>query len=91
MGGRPDLALFSDFSLSLTINEISLGAAYSHGAPRDRHRLAQDLQLLLDDVQAARLDPPVIRVVTLEEAGEAYAEIAAGHFAGKIVCDLSQE
>lgn len=89
VGGRPDLALFPDFGLSPTINEISLGAAYSHGTPRDRHRLAQDLQLLLDDVQAARLDPRVIRVVTLEEAGEAYAEIATGHSAGKIVCQLS--
>lgn len=89
MGGRPDLALFPDFGLSPTINEISLGAAYSHGAPRDRRRLSWDLQLLLDDVQAARLDARVIRVVTLEEAGEAYAEIATGHSAGKIVCQLS--
>ncbi|MBS6072873.1 MAG: zinc-binding dehydrogenase [Actinomyces urogenitalis] len=88
IGGRPDLSGVSGFALSPSLHEISLGAAYSAGTDRDRRALSSRLARLLDAVAAGSLDARVQHVVSLEENGAAYAELASGPAQGKTVCQI---
>lgn len=88
IGGRPDLSGVPGFALSPSLHEISLGAAYSAGTDRDRRALSSRLARLLDAVAAGSLDARVQHVVSLEETGAAYAELASGPAQGKTVCQI---
>lgn len=87
--GRPDLATIPGFTLSPSIHEISLGAAYSAGTARDRADLAAMLTELLEMVAARQLKARVAEVVPLDAVPAAYARLARGHQTGKLVCDVA--
>ncbi|MCL3776568.1 MULTISPECIES: zinc-binding dehydrogenase [unclassified Actinomyces] len=85
IGGRPDLAQLPGFSVSPSLHEVSLGAAYSAGTSRDRLVLTLMLTSLLTMVADGELDPRVERAVALQEAPQAYLLLAQGHALGKTV------
>ena len=65
-----------------------MGAAYDYGDSVARHYLAIELEELLRLVSEGRLNPMVNRVVALDEAAEALAEVGARHVQGKLVVAL---
>ncbi|WP_147680101.1 zinc-binding dehydrogenase [Actinomyces ruminicola] len=89
IGGRPDLSAMPGFTISPSIHEVSLGAAYSAGTARDRADLATMLTEMLELVAAGRLDARVAETVPLDAVPAAYAQLARGHQAGKLVCDVA--
>ncbi|PHP51865.1 zinc-binding dehydrogenase [Actinomyces ruminis] len=89
IGGRPDLSAVPGFTISPSIHEVSLGAAYSAGTARDRADLAAMLAELLELAATGRLDTRVAEVVPLGAVPAAYARLAQGHQAGKLVCDVA--
>lgn len=89
IGGRPDLLAVPGFTVSPSIHEVSLGAAYSAGTARDRADLAIMLAELLELAAFGRLDARVAEVVPLDAVPAAYARLAQGHQAGKLVCDVA--
>ncbi|WP_103062854.1 zinc-binding dehydrogenase [Actinomyces qiguomingii] len=89
IGGRPDLAAIPGFTISPSIHEVSLGAAYSAGAARDRADLAAMLAGLLELVAGGRLNTRVAETMPLDEVPAAYARLARGHQIGKLVCDVA--
>lgn len=88
IGGRPDLSTVPGFTVSPSLHEVSLGAAYSAGTSRDRLVLAVMLTSLLGMVEAGDLDPRVMSRVTLAEVPGAYEALATGHAMGKTVAVL---
>lgn len=86
IGGRPDLSAVPGFTISPSIREASLGAAYSAGTARDRADLAAMLAETLELVAAGRLDTRVAEVVPLDAVPAAYVRLAQGHQTGKLVC-----
>ncbi|MDT0144539.1 zinc-binding dehydrogenase [Microbacterium sp. PRC9] len=85
IAGRAELDAVAPFTISPSIHEISLGAAYSAGRDRHVRDLGRMLSELLALVEANVLDATVSRVVPLEDAGSALVEIAGGHATGKLV------
>lgn len=85
IGGRPDLSALPGFTLSPSLHEVSLGAAYSAGTARDRLVLALMLASLFGMVEAGDLDPRVTARVPLADVPEAYEALATGHATGKTV------
>ena len=86
--GRPDLSAVAPFTTAPSIHELALGAAYDYGDSVARHYLAIELEELLRLVSEGRLNPMVNRVVALDEAAEALAEVGARHVQGKLVVAL---
>ncbi|MGO1593752.1 MAG: zinc-binding dehydrogenase [Ancrocorticia sp.] len=89
--GRPDLNSVEPFTIAPSIHELALGAAYGSKDPAARERLATDLEELLKLVDEGRLDPMIERVVPLDEAPEALAEVGERHVRGKLVVEIGPE
>ena len=89
VGGRPDLSAVPGFTVSPSLHEVSLGAAYSAGTSRDRLVLAVMLTSLLGMVESGDLDPRVTTRVALADVPAAYEALASGHAMGKTVAVLA--
>lgn len=85
VSGRADLSVIPPFTTAVSVHEIALGAAYSHGDQLARARLATDLTELLLLVATGRLDPMVSRTLTLDEVPAGLSALAGRHTAGKLV------
>ena len=89
VAGRTDFTGIPPFTVSPSIHEISLGAAYSAGADKHVRDLGTMLTELLSLTATGQLDPMVTRVIGIDDVPAALDEIAARHVTGKIVATWS--
>ena len=85
VAGRTEFSGIRPFTISPSIHEISLGAAYSAGGDKHVRDLGVMLSELLSLTAAGELDPMVTRVVSIDDVPAALEEIGGRHVAGKIV------
>lgn len=85
INGRPDLTSVPEFTVSPSIHEVSLGAAYSNGDEGSRADLSAMLGELMGLVAAGALDPRIVGTLALDEVPAGCARLKDGHLGGKLV------
>jgi len=88
IAGAPDLSTINPFTLSPSIHEIALGAAYTSNSLKAKKNLAfmaNELMLLIKNNQ---LNPMINKVVSNENLPYALKELKKRHTRGKIIIKL---
>lgn len=88
IAGRPDWSAVPPFTYAVSLHEIALGAAHSHGDEKARADLRIMLTDLMNDVANGSLDPMLAHVVPLKDAPDALERIASGHGYGRTVVTI---
>ncbi|WP_054953464.1 zinc-binding dehydrogenase [Flaviflexus massiliensis] len=88
IAGRPDGSVIEPFTYAVSLHEIALGAAHSHGDEKAQADLRAMLEELMAAVADGSLDPMLAHVVPLDQAPDALARIKTGHGHGRTVVTI---
>ncbi|MDO4927976.1 MAG: zinc-binding dehydrogenase [Corynebacterium sp.] len=76
------------FAKAISLHEVALGAAYSHGESSHIRQLSQDLSVVLNMVAVGDLDPLCQQLVGWDGVVAAFRDLQAGKIRGKVVARL---
>lgn len=85
IAGGPDLSIVKPFTLSPSIHEVALAAAYASQNDRAIRNLGHMASALLDLVQQNKLDPLVTDIIPADQLVEGLKRLAERHVRGKII------
>ncbi|WP_214810831.1 zinc-binding dehydrogenase [Exiguobacterium sp. s127] len=85
IAGGPDLSIVKPFTLSPSIHEVALAAAYASQNDRAIRNLGQMASALLLLVQQNELDPLVTDIIPADQLVEGLKRLAERHVRGKII------
>lgn len=86
--GAPDLSEITPFTLSPSIHEVALGAAYTSNSLKAKKNLAFMAKELMLLIKNNELNPMINKVLSNEELPNALKELKARHTRGKIIIKL---
>lgn len=88
IAGAPDLTNVKPFSLSPSIHEVALGAAYSAGTLKAKQNLSFMTNEMLQKVAQGSLDPMVSKILSKEDLPAGLKELKKRHVRGKIIVNM---
>lgn len=90
IAGGPDLSVIRPFTLSPSIHEIALGAAYTSNSIRAKKNLAFMATQLMNLIKNNELNPMINQVLSYDQLPDALKELKKRHTRGKIIINLSE-